>query len=106
MSPNSCIRRKVPVKSRGPNIAKVVYILYLTLIGLAAETLRIKQTDLNTGLSGLSYCLVSCISFDLGSQILSKVCYLCIKKLKLYCIISCNSDKAILIGRTVCEEIK
>lgn len=54
MSPNSCIRRRVPVKFRGPNIAKVVYILYLTLIGLAAETLRIKQTDLNTGLSGLS----------------------------------------------------
>lgn len=39
---------------RGPNIEKVVYVLYLTLIGLAAETLRIKQTDLNTGLSGLS----------------------------------------------------
>lgn len=54
MSANSCIRRKVPVKFRGPNIAKVVYILYLTVIGLPAETLRIKQTDLNTGLSGLS----------------------------------------------------
>lgn len=51
---SSCIRRNVPVKFRGPSIAKVVYILYLTLIGLAAETLRIKQTDLNTGLSGLS----------------------------------------------------
>lgn len=45
---------KVPVKFKGPNMEKVVYVLYLTLIGLAAETLRIKQTDLNTGLSGLS----------------------------------------------------
>lgn len=42
------------MKFRGPNIAKVVYILYLTLIGLAVEALRIKQTDLNTGLSGLA----------------------------------------------------
>lgn len=30
-----------------------LYIV-LTLIGLAAEALRIKQTDLNTGLSGLT----------------------------------------------------
>ena len=39
---------------RGPSIEKAVYVLSLTLIGLAAETLRIKQTDLDTGLSGLS----------------------------------------------------
>lgn len=29
-------------------------LLYLTLIGLSAEALGIKQTDLNPGLSGLS----------------------------------------------------
>lgn len=28
------------------------------------------------------------------------------KNMKLYCIISCDSDKAILIWRTDCEEIK